>query len=85
MEDHSLFVPDVHFEKIPIKNLVSIKSIKEIFQESIQQMQLQTLTHTRLTPLRSAEETASIMSSTDNIQLKLLRWFPVLAIRQCGV
>ena len=23
MEDHSLFVPDVHFEKIPIKNLVS--------------------------------------------------------------
>ena len=23
MEDHSVFVPNVHFEKIPIKNLVS--------------------------------------------------------------
>ena len=83
MEDHSLFVPDVHFEKIPIKNLVSNQKYQRNLSRA--QMQLQTLTHTRLTPLRSAEETASIMFSTDNIQLKLLRWFPVLAIRQCGV
>ena len=75
MEDHSLFVPDVHFEKIPIKNLVS----NQKYQRNLSRA------HIGLTPLRSAEETASIMFSTDNIQLKLLRWFPVLAIRQCGV
>ena len=52
MEDHSLFVPDVHFEKIPIKNLVSNQKYQRNLSESISQMQLQTLTHTRLTPVK---------------------------------
>ena len=85
MEDHSLFVPDVHFEKIPIKNLVSNQKYQRNLSRAHIANAAANFDPYQINPLRSAEETASIMFSTDNIQLKLLRWFPVLAIRQCGV
>ncbi len=47
MEDHSVFVPNVHFEKIQSRISFPTRSTNEISQRLILQMLPQTLIHIR--------------------------------------
>ena len=84
MDDYSPFVPNVHFEKIPIKNLVS----NQDYQRNLSQARIEKTAENfdlfQINPVRSAEETGSIMFLTGSIPLKLLHLLPALAKLRYG-
>ena len=68
MEDLNQFVPNVHFEKIPIKNLVS----NQKYQRNLSQSHI----------ARAAANFD--LYSTASTQLRLWPWFPAHGIHLCG-
>ena len=74
MEDYSMFVPNVHFEQIPIKNLVSNQEYQRNISE---QHVLNAAAHFDLYQINP-------MSSMASTRWRSSHWPPALVKRQSG-
>ena len=78
------YVPNVHFEQIPIKNLVS----NQEYQRNLSQLHIKrTAEHFdlyQINRLKSVDAMESTMLSMGSILLRLLQRFQVLAIPPSG-
>ena len=84
MEDYSMFVPNVHFEQIPIKNLVSNQEYQRNISE---QHVLNAAAHFdlyQINPVKVSRRNGVTMSSMASTRWRSSHWPPALVKRQSG-
>ena len=84
MEDHSFFVPNVHFEKIPIKNLVSNQKYQRNLSKAHIANAAANFDPYQINPVKVSRRDGVNYVLMGSTQLKSLLWFPVPAIRRYG-
>lgn len=84
MDDYSPFVPNVHFEKIPIKNLVS----NQDYQRNLSQARIEKTAENfdlfQINPVKVSRRDGINYVLTGSIPLKLLHLLPALAKLRYG-
>ena len=84
MEDYSMFVPNVHFEQIPIKNLVSNQEYQRNISE---QHVLNAAAHFdlyQINPVKVSRRNGVTMSSMASTRWRSSPWPLALVKRQSG-
>jgi len=85
MEDLSVFVPKVHFEQIPIKNLVSNQEYQRNLSASHIQRTVENFDLYQINPVKVSRATVSIMFLTVSIRLRLSPPYPAPVKHLSGV
>ena len=84
MEDLNQFVPNVHFEKIPIKNLVSNRKYQRNLSQSHIARAAANFDLYQINPVKVSRRDGITMCSTASTQSRSLPWCPDHAILLCG-